>query len=248
MADYHLETGIFDKYAASVHGIALLEEEDIGAPACNDCHGNHGALPPEVTSLAEVCGTCHPNNQKLFAESPIAQPFREAGLEACIECHDHHAIEKPTDDMVGVGEESVCMNCHAESDPAYNVARVMHGALTSLVSLSDSAATMEAHVARIGMDEVDIEFLLKDAHQSLIQARTLVHSFDASRLTEETDEGLAKAREAIDLASQQIEEHRNRRLGFAVAAFFATLLLIALYLKLRDIERVSPTSGNQPNS
>jgi predicted CXXCH cytochrome family protein len=169
-------------------------------------------------------------------------PFREAGLEACIECHNHHAIEKPTDDMVGVGAESVCMDCHAAGDPAYNVASVMHDALTTLVSLNDSAVTMKAHVARIGMDEVDIEFLLKDAHQSLIQARTLVHSFDASVLTEKTDEGVTKAKEAIELAGQQIEEHRTRRLGFAVAAFFATLLLIALYLKLRDIERVSPTS------
>lgn len=242
MAPYRLERNVFEKYSESVHGVALLEERDTGSPACNDCHGNHGALPPEVNSLAEVCGTCHPNNQRLFEQSPMAGPFGESGFHACIECHGHHGIDEPTDEMVGVSDEAICMDCHGEGERAYEVADSMHLELTELVALTDSAKSMRQKVARIGMDDVEIEFLLLDAHQSLVQARTLVHSFDASRVAEETDNGLANAREAIELAINQIKDHRNRRFGFGIAAFFATLLLIALYLKLREIERDSPTN------
>ena len=32
----------------SVHGKALLEKGDLSAPTCNNCHGNHGAAPPQI--------------------------------------------------------------------------------------------------------------------------------------------------------------------------------------------------------
>ena len=35
-------------YERSVHYAALVKQNDLGAPACNDCHGNHGAAPPGV--------------------------------------------------------------------------------------------------------------------------------------------------------------------------------------------------------
>ena len=110
MAGYGLESNVFEKYAMSVHGVALLEDGDVGSPACNDCHGNHGALPPEVSSLTQVCGTCHPNNQLLFTESEMARAFEDDELHGCMECHSHHDIEAPTDEMVGIGDEAICMD------------------------------------------------------------------------------------------------------------------------------------------
>jgi hypothetical protein len=237
MAGYGLRTGVFDAYAISVHGRALLEAEDVGAPACNDCHGNHGALPPEVNSLAEVCGTCHPNNQIFFEESPMAAPFDEDELHSCIECHGQHEILDPTDDMVGVGETSVCMDCHAEGDEGYAAADTIYQHLHALVTVSDSAEAMRAEVARIGMDDVDIQYLLRDAHQSLIQSRTLVHTFEPQRVEEETEKGVEKAVAAIELSQSQIEEHSTRRWGFGLATVFITILVVALFMKLRDIER-----------
>jgi hypothetical protein len=236
MASYGLEKNVFKKFAASVHGVALLEEGDVGSPACNDCHGNHGALPPEVASLSQVCGTCHSNNQTLFDASEMGRAFEEDELQACMECHSHHDIEAPTDDMVGIGDNAVCMDCHSEGDEGFAAADTMFQKLAALVAISDSAALLKAEVARIGMDDVDIEFLLLDAHQSLIESRTLVHGFETALVRNETNEGIAKAEEAIAIAGIQIKEHANRRWGFAIAAFFATILLVALYLKLRDIE------------
>src|SRR6266571_4890389 len=46
-------------YQKSVHYTTLTKGRDLSAPTCNDCHGNHGAAPPGVGSVATVCGTCH---------------------------------------------------------------------------------------------------------------------------------------------------------------------------------------------
>jgi len=70
MKPYKIPTDQYEKYAKSVHGIALLQKHDQGAPACNSCHGNHGAMPPGVESISKVCGTCHALNADLFSSSP----------------------------------------------------------------------------------------------------------------------------------------------------------------------------------
>jgi len=59
MKEYGIPTDQFSKFSVSVHGKALLEKKDIGAPACNDCHGNHGATPPGIGSISNVCEQCH---------------------------------------------------------------------------------------------------------------------------------------------------------------------------------------------
>ena len=80
MKKYNIPTDQFAKFSKSVHGKALLERHDVGAPACNDCHGNHGATPPGVESVSKVCGTCHALNADLFSASPHKKAFDEHGL------------------------------------------------------------------------------------------------------------------------------------------------------------------------
>jgi hypothetical protein len=106
MASYGIPTNQFERYAVSVHGVALLEEEDTGAPACNDCHGNHGALPPEVESVTQVCGQCHVNNMQYFEASAMAVAFEREDFVACEECHGNHEVLETSDQMVGVGPNS----------------------------------------------------------------------------------------------------------------------------------------------
>jgi len=61
---------------------ALLEKGDLAAPACNDCHGNHGAMPPGVDSVANACGTCHGKIANLFAETSMKHKFQRWGCPA----------------------------------------------------------------------------------------------------------------------------------------------------------------------
>src|SRR5947199_213145 len=55
-AAYKMPTVQFEKYRKSVHGTALMDQRDLAAPTCNDCHGNHGARPPGMDSVPGVCG------------------------------------------------------------------------------------------------------------------------------------------------------------------------------------------------
>ncbi|HVS15828.1 MAG TPA: hypothetical protein VMV46_18040 [Thermoanaerobaculia bacterium] len=123
----------------SVHARALFEKEDLFAPTCNDCHGNHGATPPGLDSLAFVCGQCHGREAELFRASdkhdllPDHQALME-GEESCASCHEapepqaelsghvsfgecdtchgHHAVVRPTLAMLSPLPETPCAFCH----------------------------------------------------------------------------------------------------------------------------------------
>jgi DNA-directed RNA polymerase subunit M/transcription elongation factor TFIIS len=236
MADYGIRTDQYEQYAQGVHGVALLENQDTGAPACNDCHGNHGAVPPGAASVRQVCGSCHVNNMNYFSSSRMGQAFEEEELHGCEECHGNHNVPRTTDAMVGTGDEAVCLDCHGEGEKGYEAAEQIHEHLMSLVTAYDEAEEQREEVERIGMDDVDIGFVLQESHQSLIQARTLVHTFDPKKVGEKTEEGVALAKEASALAAAQVKDHRVRRNGLGMATLFITILVVALFLKIRELD------------
>jgi hypothetical protein len=236
MEEYNIPTDQYEKYAKSVHGAALLEQRDTGSPACNDCHGNHGAVPPGISSIGQVCGSCHFNNMQYFASTKMAQAFENQDLHACEECHNNHAIQETYDGMIGVGEKSVCINCHDSGDKGYAVAGEIERMLQTLTSAYNVSIEKQLEVSRIGMDDVDIGFLLQESHQSLVHARTLVHGFDPELLAPTIEDGEKKADSALVLAIEQVKEHQTRRRGFGMATIFITILLVALFLKIRQME------------
>jgi hypothetical protein len=70
-----LPTTQLAEYRNSVHGRALLGRGDLGAPACNTCHGNHAASPPGVAQVSRSCSLCHSANASLFDGSKNKQAF-----------------------------------------------------------------------------------------------------------------------------------------------------------------------------
>ena len=100
-------------------------KRDFSAPACNDCHGNHGAFPPGVSSIAEVCGQCHVNNAAFFERSPHKPAFDKSGLPECVACHGNHEIHRASDDMLGGQPGTVCRRCHEPGSPGYDGAVTM---------------------------------------------------------------------------------------------------------------------------
>ncbi len=237
MKDYKIPTNQYELYAESVHGIALLEQKDIGAPACNDCHGNHGATPPGLTSVTFVCGNCHVKNMDFFRETRMAKAFEDLGFHGCEQCHGYHSVQKTSDKFVGTNKEAFCVKCHDPGEKGYESAAMIKTYLTDLDSLYNIANSKLAEVARKGMNDIDIGFLLKDAHQRLIEARTLVHTFDADTVKAKTAEGKKLVEEAIALADKEVDKYYKRRYGFLVATFVLVLLAIALYFKIKDIEK-----------
>ena len=236
MKGYNIPTDQYEKFARSVHGKDLLENADTGAPACNDCHGNHGAAPPGVESVAHVCGNCHVNNMNYFEASSMAKPFSNLEIHACEQCHGHHDVEKTSDDMVGVGENSVCIQCHSKGDAGYQAAQEMHKSITEFVNEYNQAEAQLKDVQQKGMDDVDILYLLQEAHQTLIHIRTLVHTFNPDQINDKTSDGIKKTSEALDLEKKEIRDYHIRRRGFGIATLFITILVIALFFKIRGIE------------
>ena len=76
---------------------------------------------------------CHINNEQYFLESDMAEPFEEDELHACVECHGYHDVAKAFDEMVGVGESAICMDCHDDGDDGYEAAQQIYDNLSGLV-------------------------------------------------------------------------------------------------------------------
>jgi predicted CXXCH cytochrome family protein len=236
MADYPIPTDQYAKFVTSVHGKALLEQQDTGAPACNDCHGNHGATPPGIASIEQVCGHCHVNNASYFSESLMAEAFANQDLHGCEECHGNHGVKKTSDAMVGNHKGAVCVECHDAGDKGYKAAGEINTYLIDLVNEYEEAKQREQHVLDIGMNDEEIAFLLQEAHQTLIQARTLVHTFDPVSVRKKTKEGHEKIDEAVKLAAAEVKDYKVRRRGFGMATLFTTVVALALFLRIRKME------------
>jgi len=104
-----------ERWRRSVHGRALLEKEDLFAPTCNDCHGNHGATPPGHDSVALVCGQCHGREARLFRASPKQESFEnheELIADMAEGCGDCHAPPEPQAELTTVRSFSECVTCH----------------------------------------------------------------------------------------------------------------------------------------
>jgi hypothetical protein len=238
MAPYGIPTDQFAKYSKSVHGKALLEEHDLGAPACNDCHGNHAASPPLEAAIPNVCGNCHAFNAELFAKSPHRAAFEEQDIPACETCHGVHAITMLTTSNLGDGKESVCLNCHESGDGTRGIEVAVHmqRGLDSLEYGYQRADSLLLEAERKGMYVDEPRFTLNDARQSIIQAHTLVHSFNDSTLKIKVDSGLAILASVTGTAETKLEESAFRRWGLLVSTLIISFVAVMLYLKIRQIE------------
>ncbi|NJD21527.1 MAG: hypothetical protein FIA82_02490 [Melioribacter sp.] len=237
MKNYNIPVNQLEEYSKSVHGIALLKNKDISAPACNDCHGNHGATPPGLKSISHVCGTCHVSNMEFFNATRMAKAFEEQDFHGCEQCHGNHGVQKPNDEMIGVGKESKCTDCHSEGDKGYNVSKNIYSSLTKLKKEYDTANAKYLEVRQKGMNDVEIGFQLQDAKQALIQSRTLIHTFDSVKVGAKVKEGIEFSNKASMLAQKEIDDYSTRRNGFAIATLAFLVFVIALYFKIKDKEK-----------
>ncbi|NHZ84765.1 MAG: hypothetical protein GWP19_02670 [Planctomycetia bacterium] len=238
MAEYGIPTDQLEQYKLSVHGVALLDKQDIYSPACNDCHGNHGAIPPDVSHISDICGSCHVNNKNLFKESSLRESFLENGLNDCEACHGNHEVPVPTDEMLNWKEESVCLDCHDNTDvEAKEMALTFYQTIDSLKTQLFSVEDLISIAERKGMEVSDLFIFLEDAHRILIQTRTNIHSFDLDYVSKTAEEGFSVINEATIGANKALGELDYRRKGLIIFSIIITFSIIALYLKLKAMQR-----------
>lgn len=235
MAEYKIAHNQFDLYRKSVHAKALFEDQDLSAPSCNDCHGNHGAAPPGVTSVANVCGQCHSRQAELFQQSPHKSAFDRSGFAECAKCHSNHQVLEPTDAMVGVGKGSLCISCHS-NDKGFQVAKDIHSNMTGLKTNIQKAEELLHSAERAGMEVSRPLFELQEANDALTQARVLVHTVSPEEVAKATKPGEQVALKSIKAGEDAFSELSFRRQGLAVSLIFIGFLAVLVYLKIRQIE------------
>ncbi len=245
MKGYDIPTDQYEKYARGVHGVALLQKHDVGAPACNSCHGNHGAAPPGVESISKVCGTCHALNAELFSASPHKKGFDDMQMPECETCHSNHEIAPATVSLLGTSPEAVCSQCHTQSErpKGFNAAVAMRQMMDSLEQSEKRAGELVEEAEQKGMEIGEAKFKLRDVRQSRLEARTMVHAFDEGRFRDVVAKGVNAAGVVSEEAHNAIGEYVFRRIGLGIATLSITVLAVALYLYIRRLERRQQKSG-----
>lgn len=239
MKAFDIPTDQFSKYQSSVHGKAVFEKQDLSAPVCNDCHGNHGATPPGIESISKVCGSCHALNAELFSTSPHKKAFDEKKYPECETCHGNHEILIAKDQLLGVDKGAICLKCHSENEnkKGYLIAKEMKKLTDSLIVSDSIAKNMVFQAEQKGMDVEEIKFKLREIHQARLEGRTIVHSFDESKFKEVTTKGFKSSDLIITEAKATVDEFYFRRYGLGVAVAVITFLIIMLFLYIKKIEK-----------
>lgn len=236
MGKYGLPGNEYDDYVKGVHGMALLKKQDTSAPACNDCHGNHGALPPGVATLQNVCGQCHVGNAALFDHTKMKRGYDKKGFPLCMTCHSNHNIKPTSDEMLGVTPDALCISCHQEGSKGYATAKGLRAGIENLKEHIKKAEDALAEAENLGMDVVKAKADLAGANTQLVKSRHEIHSFSLDVVGKEAREGIKIANASFKVGSHAIRESHKRRKGLIVYLVASVILGAAVYLKIRDVE------------
>jgi predicted CXXCH cytochrome family protein len=235
MASYGIPTDQREQYGESVHWQALAERGDQSAPTCNDCHGNHGAAPPGVTWVGNVCGQCHAVQADYFARSPHNDIFARMGVPGCATCHENHAIGTAGDTLLGVEEGTFCGRCHVAAVSGGAVAAAMRASIDSLGGAYHLADSLLTRAERAGMEVSQAQVDLGGARNALVQARAAVHTFRVDSVRAYVASGRGVADSAVGRGRKALGELRFRRVGLGVSVGLILLLITGLVLKIRQL-------------
>ena len=237
MGAYRIPTDQVEKYKRSVHWQTLSVKGDLSAPTCNDCHGNHGAAPPEIEWIGNVCGQCHSVMADLFAQSVHATAFIRLGTPGCATCHLNHEIREASDEMLTPEPPGVCADCHRRtSRQGLTILRV-RALLDSLRNAYERADSLLWFAERAGMEVSQAQFELNNAHSALVMARAAVHSFQVDSIQAAVNDGLEIAAGATERGQRALKQLEFRRTGLTLSVVVIVLLIAGLSLKIRQLER-----------
>ena len=236
MKPYGIPTNQFASYSKSVHHDAMAVRGDLSAPTCTTCHGNHGAAPPGVATVENVCSTCHVFQAQLFDTSPHKAAFASAGMPGCVTCHSNHGIEHPSDKLLAAGSQGLCSNCHSDGDAGMMAAGHMRERFSALDQAIQQSNALLDRAADQGVEVSQPKLQLSEAQDALTKARVTLHTFRPDKVDADLKAGLTVANTTLQAGRQAIQESRFRRAGLGVSLVTVFLVLIGLALFIRDIE------------
>ena len=236
MKGYSIPTDQFAKYSTSVHHEALVVRGDLSAPTCTTCHGNHGAAPPGVDRVENVCSTCHVFQDQMYEKSSHKAAFQAASLPGCVVCHSNHGITHPTDAKLGTGPEANCTQCHTPGDACDQARAGFLSGLNRLDGAIKDADRILAVAESSGMEVSEARLAQNQARDSLTKARVTIHSFRKELVDQDIQAGLNIAAKNLQAGQKAMAERNYRRIGLGISLLAIAIALLGLRLYLAKIE------------
>jgi predicted CXXCH cytochrome family protein len=146
--------GVSATYAKSVHGKALIEENNLDVPTCSSCHRSHDVGGPQAADwrnrTPEMCAACH-GDEQLMTKYGLSTAVHRTyladfhGMTAsvrrgdhgeaapvvarCTDCHGVHDITKvdaPDSPVLKANLVKTCRQCHADATENFPGAWLSH--------------------------------------------------------------------------------------------------------------------------
>ena len=251
MGPHGIGTDAVARFKSGVHGKALLEERTRGAPSCSDCHGSHGAAPPGVRDVAQVCGKCHGNTEEQYLKSAHQRAGDQMSCRAChakekgsqydrggcASCHDPHATAHPDEGMLRGNEVGHCGHCHRQADAAVEgFEAALAGGTTRLVETMQATRQRLARAKESSLFLKGEETYLREAERTLVSVRPLAHSLDRAAVESHLIGGVKSLEAGVEMIEKETTALRDRKIVIC-AMVFVLLLLGALFVVKLDAAR-----------
>lgn len=149
---------IFNQYKNSIHGSALIQQDNPDVPVCTDCHGVHDIHDPRTAqfrvSSPELCAGCHANKELMakYGLNPDVYNLYELswhGVDVsvyearwpnmwhqsavCTDCHGVHDIlstDNPNSHVSQANLLATCQKCHPTAGPNWTGAWIGHNKIS----------------------------------------------------------------------------------------------------------------------
>jgi predicted CXXCH cytochrome family protein len=151
-------TEIYLTYKDSIHGSALIEEDNPDVPVCTDCHGVHNIQDPRTALFRigspELCAGCHADPELMAKYGYNTNVYNLYSISwhgvdvevykanwptiwhesaVCTDCHGVHDILPASNPASTVSQEnllSTCRKCHPDAGPNWTGAWTGHNEIS----------------------------------------------------------------------------------------------------------------------
>ncbi len=237
MAEYDIPTNQFELYRDSVHGLALLQRQELRAPSCSTCHGTHGAAPPGFEEVANVCGRCHSATEDYYLQGAHRRGMMVEAAPRCVTCHGRYDVPPATRDLFLGTDERHCGSCHPPGSDTAGEVQAMYEALTQADEAFERAEALIAEAVEMRLIMAEEEELLAQARTPLIESRALQHNVRLEEVETKAEESLEASQQVQSAAREKLEELDTRRLAMVIVLAVILVTVVALVLIKRELDR-----------
>lgn len=234
MKQYGIPVGQFEQYRGSIHGILRLEKGDMHSPGCPDCHGSHGAVPPGVREVENICGRCHVLQQKNFMLSPHHDAFAKKKFKECTTCHGSHGIKQVDISLFMENSSSTqgkgCFSCHGEGSQERKVAEEIVKIFKELKEKIEIAERMTSIAQQKGFDVDEEKVKIDEAYSRFNEFRPVTHTLSMELIREKAEDVEVLTGDVQEMVEAKLIEWRDRRVTLAINIIIFLAVIILLYI------------------